>query len=146
MIAVNEFLLDLNSSKLLILSLSNSSTLTEILLKNISLLSKWANIQEMNLSYNGLRNLPAKLLDVLPNLGLIDITHNNWYCDVNIQPLVEWLKKEKKKFLSPKSLSCSYPKNLVRTQIINLNESKLLLKNSNADSNTSSKLNDNDKL
>ncbi|KAL8186204.1 UNVERIFIED_CONTAM: hypothetical protein K2H54_066138 [Gekko kuhli] len=129
--------LDLSTNHLLYLPadmFSSLPNLQHLNLHNNSLMSLYNvdvsnlhQLQSLNLSGNALkclRNSTVFQLRRLPHLGSLDLSHNPWVCDCQIEDLVNWLK-ESDVVEAKETVKCSHPEEMWGRPLVTLNFSDL---------------------
>ncbi|XP_068137641.1 trophoblast glycoprotein [Hyperolius riggenbachi] len=130
--------LDMSGNNLLYLPdglLSSLPNLKSLDLSNNSLLvfedGVFANLSHLNtldLRHNALKHLKnSTLLELSSHPGLsVFLSDNSWICDCNIEPFYKWLKETQTTIVKDQSsLVCSYPEQMMDTQVIAVKISEL---------------------
>ena len=110
----------LSTPSLKTLTLQESPTLAEYVLKNDQILKSIGNLTSINLMDNNLMTLPPTFQQVLPNLQEIKLAGNEFSCDTNLIWLRKWMVLEPEKFPEPHNVLCFYPQSLYGTAILDV--------------------------
>lgn len=80
------------------------------------------NLRELNVMHNNLMSVRSDLPNFFPQLKVMKMSGNNWYCDRSILWLTSWIKRSEIQFYRSYSIRCSTPENLQYKPIMMLAE------------------------